>query len=220
MNSKSITSVSYILIGNMLTIYSSIGDGLTAKLTAVLGLILFFIGLIQFKDYLDVKGASGVNKLIWAAILGIIANLLTFIPLVGIIPAGICNIIAFFLQLIGLINLKSSEKIGKAGAGGVNLLLVALTLMVLASIFNIVPFVGGTIKTVIAFIAFILIPFGWVKIQGAIADHLLEPEMIIETKRKVEYRDWFYENRIVIVSIEAILIIFCIVYFLIFKHSL
>jgi hypothetical protein len=168
MKSKSITSVTFILIGNMLFIYSSIGSGWTASLTAIFGIILFFIGLSRLKSYLDKTGQNGVSKLIWAAILVIIASALSYIPIVGIIPAGIINIIAFILLIIGLFNLKKSETLGETGAKGVNYLLVAMVLMIIVSLIGIVPLVGKLIKPVISFIAFILIPFGWLKIQEAI----------------------------------------------------
>jgi len=170
MKTKSITSVTYILIGNMLTTYGSIGEGWTASLTAIFGLVLFFIGLSNLKAYLDETGKEGVSKLTWAAILGIIASVFSFIPLVGGIPAGILNIIAFILQLIGLLKLKQSATLGAKGADGVTYLLIAIGIMVLAGILGIIPFAGDSIKSVIAFIAFLIIPFGWLKIQEAIIE--------------------------------------------------
>src|ERR1035437_1155359 len=111
-NTKSITSVTFILVGNMLLTYNSIGDGWTASLTTIFGYILFFVGLSRLKSALDETGQNGVSKLIWAAILGIIATLFSYIPLVGGIPAGILNLIAFILQLVGLFKLKNSRTLG------------------------------------------------------------------------------------------------------------
>ena len=169
-NTKSITSVTFILIGNMLTTYGSIGEGWTASLTAIFGLILFFVGLNRLKSALDPIGQEGVGKLIWAAILGIIATLFSYIPLVGGIPAGLLNLIAFILQVVGLLKLKNSTTLGTIGANGVNYLLVAMVIMIIAGLFNIIPFAGSYIKSVFAFIAFLIIPFGWLKIQEAIIE--------------------------------------------------
>jgi len=171
MNTKSITSVSFILIGNMLTTYNSIGTGWAATLTAIFGLILFFIGLSRLKNFLDEKGKEGIRKLIWAAIIGIIATILSIIPIVGSIPAGILLLVAFILQLVGLLKLKQSTTLGVTGANGVNYLLFAIALMILASLFSILPFAGNLIKQLFSFIAFIIIPFGWLKIQEAIIDN-------------------------------------------------
>ena len=169
-NTKSITSVTFILIGNMLLTYDSIGEGWTALPTAIFGLILFFVGLSRLKTALDETGQNGVSKLIWAAILGIIATLFSYIPLVGGIPAGLLNLIAFILQIVGLLKLKNSATLGTTGASGVNYLLIAMVIMIVAGLFNIIPFAGGYIKSVISFIAFIIIPFGWLKIQEAIIE--------------------------------------------------
>ena len=168
MKTKPITSVTYVLIGNMLLTYGSIGNGWTATLTAIFGLILFFTGLSWLKDFLDETGQNGVKKLIWAAIIGMIGAVFSFIPLVGGIPAGILNLIAFVFQIIGLLDLKKSKKLGEIGASGVNYLLFAIVLMLIASLLGIIPFIGGYFKEVISFIAFILIPFGWLKIQEAL----------------------------------------------------
>ena len=168
MKSKSITSVTFILVGNMLLTYNSIGTGWTATSTSIFGLILFFIGLSRLKSFLDEPGQSGISKLIWATIIGVIATLLSFIPLVGTIPAGILNLIAFILQIVGLLKLKNSVTLGEMGAGGVNYLLMAMVLMVIASVLGMVPFAGDYIKSAISFVAFILIPFGWLKIQEAL----------------------------------------------------
>jgi hypothetical protein len=232
MKTKPITSVTYILIGNMLAIYSSIGEGWSAKLTAFFGLILFFIGLFQLKEFLDEKGASGVGKLIWAAILGIIANIFSLIPIVGGIPAGILNLIAFILQVVGLVNLKHSEKLGKTGASGVNLLLAAITLMIFASIFKIVPFVGTTIKSIIAFIAFIIIPFGWVKIQEAITVNGLSISSTVSAagssqtnEKEVEEPDgfdlgeWFRKNILLISGIFGLVVVLGGAYYIFLKPN-
>lgn len=232
MKAKPITSVTYILVGNMLATYSSIGEGWSAKLTAFFGLILFFVGLLQLKEFLDEKGASGVSKLIWAAILGIIANIFSLIPIVGGIPAAIINLIAFILQVVGLVNLKHSEKLGKIGASGVNILLVAIILMIFAGIFRIIPFVGTTIKSGISFVAFIIIPFGWIKIQEAIALNVALPTSTFNSENSsqpdisnikgtsnLDYGEWIGKNFKVIIGIFGLVVVLGGVYFLFSKPN-
>jgi hypothetical protein len=170
MERKAITSITLILVGNMLTTYNSIGSGWTATTTAIIGFILFFIGLGQLKDFMDEKGKSGVSLLVNAAILGIIALILDFIPLVGGVFAGILYCISFVIQFIGLLKLKSSETIGTTGLVGVNNLLVAMILMIIGSILSILPFAGEYLNSVISLIALILVLIGWLKFQEAIIE--------------------------------------------------
>ena len=168
---RSITSVTYILIGNMLSVYSNIaGSFITVIATNVLGIIFFFVGLSRLKASLDETGQSGVSKLITSTILSIIAALIGFIPLLGFIPALILSLISFILQITGLLKLKNSETLSSTGAGGVNYLLTAIILMIIAGLFHFIPFAGSYIVAVISFIAIILILFGWIKIQEAIIE--------------------------------------------------
>ncbi|NLH51471.1 MAG: hypothetical protein GX459_01340 [Bacteroidales bacterium] len=169
-SSIAITSVTFILVGNMLITYNNIGVGWTAILTAIFGYILFFVGLSRLKTSLDEIGQNGVSKIIWATIIGIVALLMSYIPIAGGFLAGILTIIAFILQIVGLLKLKKSSSIGLIGANGVNYLLIAMVIMIMTGLFSIIPFVGGPIKSVFAFVAFLIIPFGWIKIQEGIIE--------------------------------------------------
>lgn len=176
---KSITSVTFILIGSLISTYSSIDSGVLItkaliSLISIFGLILFFVGLSRLKESLDDTGKDAISKLTWAAILGIIAGFFSFIPILGLIPAGLLNLASFILQVIGLLKLKNSKTLGATGADGVNYLLVAMGIMVVAGLFNIIPFAGDSIKAVFAFIAFLIIPFGWIKIQEAVVENNLK----------------------------------------------
>jgi len=161
----------------MLITYSSIDGGWTANLIAIFGLIMFFIGLYRLGAFLDKKGKSGASLLIWAAILSLIASVFGLIPLVGVVPQKLFNFIAFILQLIGLLKLKRSATLGTLGASGVNYLLISIVLILVTNflnfffgiISNIVPFVDNFIRLP-ALIAFVIIPFGWLKIQRALIE--------------------------------------------------
>jgi hypothetical protein len=167
-NTKSITAVTYILVGSLLNTYYSLGEGLYVFLISLFGLILFFMGLNSLKYYLDDIGKDGVSKLIIATVLSILAAFFGYFPIIGFIPAAICGLASFILQIMGLIKLRQSAYIGSTGAAGANYLLVAMGIMVFASLFNILPFIGSGIKSVFVFIAFLIIPFGWIKIQEGI----------------------------------------------------
>ena len=148
--------------------YGSIGDGWAAKITVLFGLILFFLGLSRLKSTLDYKGRNGVNKLIWAAIIVIIANLVSYLPIINLSLTPILYIISFIIQIAGLFTLKQSKEIGQRGRSGINYLFIAIVLNIIGSILGLTPLIGDTFKTGFALIAFLIIPFGWLKIQEAI----------------------------------------------------
>lgn len=234
--------MTFILIGNMLTTYNSIGEGWAASLTSIFGLVLFFIGLNRLKSFLDGVGQVGVSKLIWAAILGIIAAFFSYIPLIGIIPAGILNIIAFILQLVGLLKLKNSATLGNKGASGVNYLLVAMVIMIIAGLLGILPFAGGYIKSVIALIAFVLIPFGWLKIQEAIIEggndatlstSISSPTKVVDQNisqplsavspipqtNNFDFGNWLKKNKTIVIGVVGLAVILFGIYYFFLKHD-
>jgi len=171
MNHKSITAVTLILVGNMLTTYNNIGTGWTATLTAIIGFVLFFVGLGQLKSVLDEQGQKGVKLLTYSAILGIIALIIHLIPLIGGVFAGVLYLAAFVIQLVGLLQLKKSDKIGSQGISGINNLLIAMVLMIVGSLISILPFAGETINSIICLVALLLILFGWLNIQKGVVEN-------------------------------------------------
>lgn len=172
MKKDAVKSVTLVLVGNMLTTYNNIGSGWTSTITAIIGFVLFFLGLGQLKSFLDENGKKGISLLINAAILGIVALVIHLIPLLGGFLAGLLYLIAFIIQLIGLLKLKNSESLGSVGVAGVNNLLIAMALMIFGSLLSILPFAGEAINSVISLIALLLILFGWLKIQEAIIEKI------------------------------------------------
>lgn len=167
---ETIKSVTYVLSGALLQMFNGIGDGWISTLTAIFGMILFFIGLSKLKTGLDTVGQSGVKLLIIAAILSIVGFVFDLIPLMGIF-ASIVLIAAFVVELIGFLKLKASASIGVVGKSGVSLLIVAMILAILESLFSIVPLVGGIVGSILSLAALILVFFGWCKVQeGLIGD--------------------------------------------------
>ena len=171
MKQKAITSVTLILVGNMLTTYNNIGSGWTSSITAIIGFILFFVGLGQLKTFLDEPGQNGLKLLKISAILGIAALIIHIIPFLGGIIAGLLYMIAFITQLVGLLQFKKTTSIGINGATGVTYLLIAMVLMIIGSLIGLLPFAGETINAVISLIAFMLILLGWLKIQEGIIEN-------------------------------------------------
>lgn len=94
--------------------FNGIGGGWASSLTAIFGLVLFFIGLKKLKDGMDVAGKGAIKFLIIATILGVIGLLFDLIPLIGLI-SSLLFIAAFIVELIGFIKLKASASIGEVG---------------------------------------------------------------------------------------------------------
>jgi uncharacterized membrane protein len=168
---ETIKSVTYVIAGALLQMFNGIGGGWASSLTAIFGLVLFFIGLKKLKDGMDEAGQGAVKLLIIAAIMGVVGLVFDLIPLLGLI-SSIIFIAAFIVELIGFIKLKTSASIGEAGKGGVTLLIVAMTLAIVQSIFGLLPFVGGIIGSILSIVAIILVFFGWLKIQEGIIDNI------------------------------------------------
>jgi uncharacterized membrane protein len=164
MSKNAIKPITLILVGNMLTVFNSIGNGWAPSVVAIFGFILFFIGLGQLKDEMDDTGKGAIKLLITAAIIGIVGLVISFIPLVGIV-AGIIYLAAYIIELIAFIKLKKSTTLGETGKKGVNLLFIAIIVTLVGGVFGLLPLVGGIITKIISLAAFVLILFGWLKVQ-------------------------------------------------------
>ena len=169
MNKNAIKPVTLILVGNVLTIFNSIGNGWATSVVAIIGFVLFFIGLGQFKNELDEAGKSAVKLLVVAAIIGIVGLLIDFIPLVGIV-ASLVYLAAYIVELVAFIKLKGSDSIGETGAKGAQLLLIAMIITLVGVLFGILPLVGGIITKLVSIAAFLLVLFGWLKVQDGVIE--------------------------------------------------
>ena len=168
---ETIKSVTFIISGALLQIFNGIGGNWAASLTAIFGLVLFFMGLKKLSDGVDDAGKGAIKLLVISAIIGIVGLIFDIIPLLGII-APIIFIIAFVFELIGYLKLKKSVTIGETGQSGVTLLLIAMVLAILESILGIVPFLGAVVGSILSLAALILVFFGWLKIQEGLIDNI------------------------------------------------
>ena len=169
MSKNAIKPVTLILVGNMLTIFNSIGNGWATSVVSIIGFVLFFIGLGQLKSELDETGKGAVKLLVVAAIVGIIGLLIDFIPLVGIV-ASIVYLASYIIELVAFVRLKNSESIGGTGVQGVKLLLIAMIITLVGVLFGILPLIGGIITKLVSLAAFLLILFGWLKVQEGVIE--------------------------------------------------
>lgn len=149
-----------ILIAILLHIYDSIGDTILTGIAALIGLIIYFIGLGKIKESLDINGIKGISKLKVSIILSIIAVIFGWIPLLGGIIAGILLIIAFIFEYLGYSNLKTSEPLGEEGQKGAAKLCTSMIIMLIASIVDIIP-ATGIVVSILSLIALWFVFKGW-----------------------------------------------------------
>ncbi len=154
----------WVLIGGVMAIYQEVGSGIGFQILAVVGFILFFLGLGKLVAGLDDMGAKGAKKIRLAVILAIIATVIDMIPLMGLI-AGIIAIVAFIIELTGYLALKKSGSLQDIGQRGAKLLVINMILLLVAGVFGLLPLVGDMIVGFIAAISLILWSVGWMRIE-------------------------------------------------------
>lgn len=162
------SAITYVLGGALLQLYAGMGSGWVSVCVAIFGFVVFYTGLEKWKIGLDTAGQSAAKMLKLAAIIGAVSAFIDLIPFFGIL-ATLGYLAAFVLELIGFVTLKSSKSIGIAGKNGATMLIIAMALALLVSIFAFIPYFGGFIAGPLGFIALILVFFGWVRVQEGMA---------------------------------------------------
>ncbi|MCH5311881.1 MAG: hypothetical protein J1E57_08005 [Prevotella sp.] len=150
-----------ILLASLLNLYSNIDGKIMTNIAALVGLVIYIIGLGKLGRSLDSNGLAGVLKLKIAVWIGIVAAIIGLIPLLGTIIAAILKFIAFILEFLGYTNLKKSETLNEQGRKGAGTLRMSMIFMVIAVILGIIPFVGSSIAGVITIIALWFVFKGW-----------------------------------------------------------
>jgi hypothetical protein len=169
-NNQAIQSITYILSGALLSMSASVGNTYAGSLAAILGFIIFLTGLGRLKPNLDSVGQAGVSLLSIAAIIGAASSLFDMIPIMGML-SGIGFLVAFGLELFGLLRLRASSVISETGKGGVLMLIFSMGLAIVAALASLAPFIGGFIASFFALGAIVLIFLGWTKVQVGIQEY-------------------------------------------------
>jgi hypothetical protein len=151
--------------GTVSDILSYISYALMALI--IIGYVLTLMGLGGFRNVLDSKDSASVGKVRTGFILGIVAIGVDFIPLMGW-AAGVLNIIAFILMLIGYSALKGSETFPTKARSGASTLFIAMILLVVGEVLDLIPLIGDYFNALFHFIAYILTLVGWAKIKNAV----------------------------------------------------
>ena len=181
MKEKSITSISFILVGNSIVFVESIyalnknnvGNSATQAIITMIGFIFYFIGLRTFKLSIDLdnKGIKGVSLLLYGALAGIIANLIFLLVLKSQVLSEILYLILFAVQFVGLLKLKDSKISGffiLYASGAITYLLFGIGFKIIGVILGMSAFESGMANMIIAIPALLLILFGWMKVQKEI----------------------------------------------------
>lgn len=149
-----------ILLGILLHVYDGIGDTTMTGIAALVGLVLYFLGLGKLKDSLDAKGATGASRLKIAIILGIVAVVFGWIPLLGGIVAGILLIVGFVLQFLGYGALKQSEPLGEEGQKGAGQLRNSMIVLLVVAIIGLFP-LTALVTGLLSLVALWMLFRGW-----------------------------------------------------------
>lgn len=137
------------------------------SIAVIVGYIMYFLGLRNFKNVVKEPDAPVVNKLYTAVILVIIGYIIGFIPIAGAIMQGILSLIAFIMMMVAYSKLKKSPTFPELARKGASMLFTAMLLALIGSIFGIIPIVGAVIAGILNIISFIMVLLGWKKIADA-----------------------------------------------------
>lgn len=162
-NTLSTQGAYLILLACLLNCYHSVDSKISTSIAALIGLIIYLVGLGKLKKSLDTPGIKGASRLKIAVWLGIVGVIIGLIPLLGTIIAGILGIIAFIFEFLGYTSLMKSEPLHELGQNGAKTLRWSMIIMVIANIINFFP-LTGLIVGIITLIALFFIYKGWTNI--------------------------------------------------------
>lgn len=149
-----------ILLALCLHLYNCIDDSIMTGLAALVGLVFYLLGLDVMKKSLDDTGVMGCSKLKIAIFLSMASVVLDWIPLMGLF-ASVILIIAFVMEFIGYGLLQKSASLGTEGQQGAGKLRISMIVLLVGTVFGLIPGVGGVFEGIAALIALVLVFLGW-----------------------------------------------------------
>lgn len=154
-----------ILLAILLHVYDEIGDNILTMIAAIIGLVLYFMGLGKIMNCVDANGQKGISKLKVAIILSIVAVIFSWLPIVP----GIILIIAFLFEFLGYGAMMQSESLGTQGQLGAGKLRISMILMLVAAIIDFIPVIN-VVSGILYLIALYFVFKGWIMILYGIED--------------------------------------------------
>lgn len=152
----------------LLYIFDMIGKSFLTHVAALVGLIIYLVGLKKIKVSLDSAGLAGVTKLTIAVALCIIGILFRFVPWIGTVVTVTLATLAFIVQYSGYCSLRNSLAIGTEGQRGAANLKTNMILLVIGALTILIPEYGLTISAFISMISIWLLYLGWKRIMFGI----------------------------------------------------
>lgn len=149
-----------ILLAVILHTFSFINNTTATITAALIGLILYIIGLSKLNDNMDINGQNAVSKLKIAVIISILAAIFDYIPLMGWVST-IFAIVAFIFEFLGYSALMTSETIGYEGKKGATLLRNSMIVLIVAAICGLL---SDTLAGILAIVTLFLTFSGWTQI--------------------------------------------------------
>lgn len=143
------------------------------SLVILVGYIMFFLGLREFRTMVESPDAKFVNKLYIATILNITAlmlNIIAYISYIMILSfvSKIISIIAFAIMIYGFYNLKKSETFPLDARKGASKLFIAMILLLCGVIMSLLfmhnLILREQLTAIVSIVAFVLNIIGWKKI--------------------------------------------------------
>ncbi len=150
----------FILLAILLHVYNGIGDTMITGVAALIGLIIYWMGLGRIRTALDSIGEQGVSKLKIAVILGLVGVVIGWIPLIGGIIGGILAILAFVFEFMGYGLLKSSNAIGNEGQMGAGKLRTSMIILLIATVISFIPGLG-MVEKILSLVSLWFVFQGW-----------------------------------------------------------
>lgn len=164
-NSTGSAGAYMILLAILLHVYDEIGDNTLTMVAAIIGLVLYFMGLGKIMNCVDANGQKGISKLKVAIILSIVAVIFSWLPIVP----GIILIIAFLFEFLGYGAMMQSESLGTQGQLGAGKLRISMILMLVAAIIDFIPVIN-VVSGILYLIALYFVFKGWIMILYGIED--------------------------------------------------
>lgn len=182
---KLATAISFILGGALLRETGIVLNSYAGTAVALTGLIFLIIGLRRLKDNLSEENRSGPKLLLTALYLGIVANLIDYIPFIGGLISGLFGLIILILELLGYFRLAKAPIISNR-SHGVGFLIAAIFIGILANIITWVPGIriGGYIDGFFLILSSIFFVLGWTKLLGALIEGSSSTTAQIDTSSK------------------------------------
>lgn len=150
-----------VLLAIVMHSFTFINDTMATKSMALVGLIIYLIGLGKLKQELDQQGVAGISNIKIAVLLSIVAGVLAWIPLVGGTISTIILIVAFILEFIGYGKIKLSKSVGMEGANGASMLRNSMIVFFTAALLS---FISDNVAGITAIIALIMVFSGWTQL--------------------------------------------------------